>query len=662
MTISTLEYKAPYNGDGSTVAFTVPYPFFDADDLIVIETDQTQTNLPQTVKTLGVDYTVSGGGDATGTVTATIAPPSGVSWTIIRKTDRTQLTDYQSHDPFPAESHEQALDRRAMIDIEQDAILARALQLPEENTGSYNVILPIEPLRRNKAVIFDDNGNVTVSTDDYEDQAANAAASAAAAAASAGDAANSATDAAASATAAANSASDAAQSASDAAASASLIPIPGGFADVGKVVAVNPTGDGYDLIPPPSSGGSGSGDVVGPLVSTTNAVALYADATGKVIKNGPNIGTGANQLVQLNATAKLPAVDGSQLTNLPLPPIFVGDSGAGGAPGRVPAPAAGDAAAGKFLSADGSWKNPSGLPAIAGQSRRVLRVKPDESGIEWSDLLSDTGKIAFYQPGQYTVMVPNHVTSVKIKARGAKGALFNSFVPGPIAPGGLGGAGLFPGGNGGSVDTNNTAATGGGGGAGSGVFLNSLDVPGLLIVAGGGGGDGSLYNSTPGTGEGGIGRGGGAGVATAGEGATGGAISPGGGGGGGGNNGIGGAGGIIDGSGGTNPGAVGGLFAGGKGGDSSIGTSGGGGGGGYGGGGGGGAGFSGSGGGGGGDGYFKAGSTAQVTSLGPSRRAGGYSEAIFAVNPGDILTVSVGGPGGGGNVGAGWVSIEIANP
>ena len=39
---------------------------------------------------------------------------------------------------------------------------------------------------------------------------------------------------------------------------------------------------------------------------------------------------------------------------------FVGDSGAGGTAGFVPAPAAGDAAAVKFLKADGSWAAPSG--------------------------------------------------------------------------------------------------------------------------------------------------------------------------------------------------------------------------------------------------------------------------------------------------------------
>lgn len=39
---------------------------------------------------------------------------------------------------------------------------------------------------------------------------------------------------------------------------------------------------------------------------------------------------------------------------------LVGDSGAGGTKGLAPAPAAGDAAAGKFLKADGTWSVPSG--------------------------------------------------------------------------------------------------------------------------------------------------------------------------------------------------------------------------------------------------------------------------------------------------------------
>ena len=42
-----------------------------------------------------------------------------------------------------------------------------------------------------------------------------------------------------------------------------------------------------------------------------------------------------------------------------LPPM-VGDSGEGGVKGAVPAPAAGDAASGLFLKADGSWTAPPG--------------------------------------------------------------------------------------------------------------------------------------------------------------------------------------------------------------------------------------------------------------------------------------------------------------
>jgi hypothetical protein len=43
---------------------------------------------------------------------------------------------------------------------------------------------------------------------------------------------------------------------------------------------------------------------------------------------------------------------------------FVGDSGSGGTKGLVPAPSAGDAAADKFLKANGSWVTPSALGAV----------------------------------------------------------------------------------------------------------------------------------------------------------------------------------------------------------------------------------------------------------------------------------------------------------
>jgi hypothetical protein len=55
-------------------------------------------------------------------------------------------------------------------------------------------------------------------------------------------------------------------------------------------------------------------------------------------------------------------------------PVMVGDSGSGGLAGNVPAPAAGDAAAGKFLKADGAWHVPPGAVAA------TLSAAPSAAG------------------------------------------------------------------------------------------------------------------------------------------------------------------------------------------------------------------------------------------------------------------------------------------
>lgn len=54
-----------------------------------------------------------------------------------------------------------------------------------------------------------------------------------------------------------------------------------------------------------SGGGGGSGDVVGPVSSTTNALAQFADASGKVLKNGPALAA-ANGVATLGSDAKIP--------------------------------------------------------------------------------------------------------------------------------------------------------------------------------------------------------------------------------------------------------------------------------------------------------------------------------------------------------------------
>ena len=60
-------------------------------------------------------------------------------------------------------------------------------------------------------------------------------------------------------------------------------------------------------------------------------------------------------------------------------PILIGDSGSGGTAGVVPAPASGDAAAGKFLSADATWK-------ATGSSLRTINA---QTGTTYTFALSD---------------------------------------------------------------------------------------------------------------------------------------------------------------------------------------------------------------------------------------------------------------------------------
>lgn len=61
-------------------------------------------------------------------------------------------------------------------------------------------------------------------------------------------------------------------------------------------------------------------------VTSANTDISVADTTANPVLT-LNSGTGANQIVKLDWTGKLPAVDGSQLTNLPTPSSIVGITG-----------------------------------------------------------------------------------------------------------------------------------------------------------------------------------------------------------------------------------------------------------------------------------------------------------------------------------------------
>ena len=153
MTISTTDSRISYNGNGVTTVFSFPYRFLANGDLVVVSVDAAGV---ETVKTLTTDYTITGAGDdAGGSVTMLVAPASGTRLIIYRDTEVVQEVDYISGDPFPAETHERALDRLTMIAQEIAPNLARAITLPVGDASGLNESLPAAANRLDRFIVFD---------------------------------------------------------------------------------------------------------------------------------------------------------------------------------------------------------------------------------------------------------------------------------------------------------------------------------------------------------------------------------------------------------------------------------------------------------------------------------------------------------------------------
>jgi len=159
MTISSTTNTVSYTGNGSTTEFAVNYVFFGTGTSAEIEVVEVVIATgAESVKSNGSDFTVSGGNGATGTVTAAVAPASTVKWVINRTTTQTQETDYVENDPFPAESHEEALDRLTAVNQEQQRALGRTAQLPDGYTGSFDPTLPTT-ITANTALVINESAD-----------------------------------------------------------------------------------------------------------------------------------------------------------------------------------------------------------------------------------------------------------------------------------------------------------------------------------------------------------------------------------------------------------------------------------------------------------------------------------------------------------------------
>jgi hypothetical protein len=128
MTISTTSTTVSYAGNGSSVAFSVPFPFFTSSELTV-QSVVTATGIATSL-TLTTDYAVTGGDGSTGTVTMVTAPATGTTLVIRRFTNRTQDIDLLANDNLPSETLERGMDRSVALHQESLETLNRTLRGP----------------------------------------------------------------------------------------------------------------------------------------------------------------------------------------------------------------------------------------------------------------------------------------------------------------------------------------------------------------------------------------------------------------------------------------------------------------------------------------------------------------------------------------------------
>jgi hypothetical protein len=148
MTVNTQPRLIDYSGNGVTKTHAVPFRFLTAGELAVSRI----SGGVETALSLGADYSVAGANvDAGGSITTAAATAGGTVLRIRGNTKRYQPTDYTANDTFPAESHEQALDRQAMVSQELAGHIVefgnRALLVPP---GETIATLPTKTSRAGK--------------------------------------------------------------------------------------------------------------------------------------------------------------------------------------------------------------------------------------------------------------------------------------------------------------------------------------------------------------------------------------------------------------------------------------------------------------------------------------------------------------------------------
>jgi len=162
MPTETLTRKKIYTGNGSQKVFPFTFSIHEESDIVV----KLRTIATGAVTTLALTthYTVTKTGanwDNGGNVVTVAAYASTYTITIIRVTQLTQTKDYVEGGNFPAESHEEGLDKLTRIVQELQEEVKRCLKMPDTDDEDLNMEIPNTVARLSKWLGFGPGGEPT---------------------------------------------------------------------------------------------------------------------------------------------------------------------------------------------------------------------------------------------------------------------------------------------------------------------------------------------------------------------------------------------------------------------------------------------------------------------------------------------------------------------
>ena len=151
--INNVTRRVVYAASG-TGPYSFTFEILAAGDIAVYRDD--------TLLTITTDYTVTINSNGTGSITLTAAPTGATQIAIVGNRTISRTTDFVTGGDFFANTLNDELDQQTIFNQQNAEGLSRALQAPQTDPTTINMILPRAALRANKALGFDANGNPAI--------------------------------------------------------------------------------------------------------------------------------------------------------------------------------------------------------------------------------------------------------------------------------------------------------------------------------------------------------------------------------------------------------------------------------------------------------------------------------------------------------------------